>query len=111
MTEVNALNTERGVGTGPTLVELTSLPAVIPVNLADHILGISKSLGQRLRREGTYPVRVLALGYHHRISTADLLVYLGLRLDALTGPSEASDGTISSPSSPDGRKDRQEAAA
>lgn len=54
-----------------------ALPAVIPAALADEILGISQTLGKTLRASGRYPVRVIRLGRLQRVSTADLLQWLG----------------------------------
>lgn len=54
-----------------------ALPAVIPAALADEILGISQTLGKALRASGRYPVRVIRLGRLQRVSTADLLQWLG----------------------------------
>lgn len=62
-----------------TVASLAALPPVIPVAVADEILGIGQTLSKRLRAKGTYPVRILpGLGRHHRVSTMDLLAYLGL---------------------------------
>lgn len=62
-----------------TVASLYSLPPTIPVSMADEILGIGLTLSKRLRAQGRYPVRILpGIGRHHRVSTADLLAFLGL---------------------------------
>ena len=68
-----------------TLADLRRLPPVIRAQEADAILGMSTSLGKRLRAEGTYPVPVLSLGRHHRVPTAPLLALLGLPVGDLSG--------------------------
>jgi hypothetical protein len=76
-----------------TYSDLISLPPVVPVAVCDHILDIGQTLSKRLRASGQYPVRILpGLGRHHRVSTADLLIYLGH--SDVSGRSEAMDGTI-----------------
>lgn len=65
-----------------TVRDLYDLPATIPVTVADEVLGIGQTLSKRLRAQGRYPVRILpGIGRHHRVSTADLLAYLGLPLE------------------------------
>jgi hypothetical protein len=62
-----------------TLADLAELPPVIPVALADEILGIGSTLSKRLRARGQYPIRLLPqIGRHHKVSTADLLAYLNV---------------------------------
>ena len=70
-----------------TPVDLRDLPATIPVATADAILGIGASLSHRLRSEGKYPVRILpSMGRNHRVSSVDLLTYLGIGVEAAPLP-------------------------
>jgi hypothetical protein len=83
-----------------TLASLRTLPPTIPVATADDVLGIGATLSKRLRASGRYPVRILpGIGRHHRVSTADLLAYLGIALDgAPAAPVEADAATGTSAS-------------
>lgn len=65
-----------------TVASLYALPPTVPVSVADEVLGIGQTLSKRLRAQGRYPLRILpGIGRHHRVSTADLLTYLGLPLE------------------------------
>jgi hypothetical protein len=80
-----------------TIAELYQLPAVVPVAVADDILGIGSTLSKGLRAAGEYPVPLLTnRGRHHAVSLAKLLAYLGLPLPtpALTGETRAREGTL-----------------
>lgn len=54
-----------------------SLPAVFPVQTASRVLGIGRNQTYELIRAGRYPVRVLELCGHYRVSKYDLLAFLG----------------------------------
>lgn len=60
-----------------SLADLCELPPVIPAYVADEVLGIGSSLGKALRRQGRYPVPFFSVGRLHKVSTIELLRYLG----------------------------------
>jgi len=61
-----------------TTADLRAGPAVIPLwPDACQALGIGRTLGYELAARGEFPVRVLRLGRAYRISTADLVRFLG----------------------------------
>ena len=59
-----------------TVDEVRALPAVVPIAVADDVLGISRSCAKELRSRGAYPVRVLRLGRLLKVSTAELLTFI-----------------------------------
>jgi len=59
--------------TSPTLGDLPDLPPVLTPPEAFSLLGIGRSLGYRLLREGRFPVQPLRLGHCLRIPTQPLL--------------------------------------
>jgi hypothetical protein len=61
-----------------TREELYQLPAVVKLDLSSRALGMGRTKGQQMAREGRYPVRVLRHGDRYMVSTADLLAYLGI---------------------------------
>jgi hypothetical protein len=72
-----------------TIADLYLLPAVVPVAVADDILGIGSTLSKGLRAAGRYPVPLLRnRGRHHAVSLANLLTYLGLPLPMPTASGE-----------------------
>jgi hypothetical protein len=72
-----------------TIADLYRLPAVVPVAVADDILGIGSTLSKGLRAAGQYPVPLLCnRGRHHAVSLARLLTYLGLPLPTPTATGE-----------------------
>jgi hypothetical protein len=80
-----------------TIADIYRLPAVVPIAVADDILGIGSTLSKGLRAAGEYPVPLLTnRGRHHAISLAKLLAYLGLPLPTptSTGETRAQEGTL-----------------
>ena len=72
-----------------TIADLYRLPAVVPIAVADDVLGIGSTLSKGLRATGGYPVPLLRnRGRHHAVSLASLLTYLGLPLPAPTSTGE-----------------------
>lgn len=65
---------------GMTRRELLALPTVVPLDTASRALGIGRTRGQQMAKAGTYPVRVLTVGTHRKVASADLLEYLGLEV-------------------------------
>ena len=79
------------------IADLYRLPAVVPIAVADDILGVGSTLSKGLRAAGKYPVPLLRnRGRHHAVSLASLLVYLGLPLPTptSTGETPAQEGTL-----------------
>lgn len=73
-----------------TIADLYGLPAVVPVAVADDILGVGSTLSKGLRAAGKYPVPLLRnRGRHHAVSLASLLDYLGLPLPTPPSAGEA----------------------
>jgi hypothetical protein len=72
-----------------TIADLYRLPAVVPIAVADDVLGIGSTLSKGLRAAAEYPVPLLRnRGRHHAVSLASLLAYLGLPLAAPMSTSE-----------------------
>lgn len=57
---------------------LKDLPPTTTVVTACSLLGIGKSIGYRLIKEGAFPVKVIRFGSTYRVVTADLLRLLEL---------------------------------
>lgn len=58
--------------------ELYALPAAVSLETACRAVGLGRNKGYRMARDGQFPVRVLTLGKSYRVSSAELLEYLGL---------------------------------
>ncbi|TXS31149.1 hypothetical protein EAO71_20530 [Streptomyces sp. ms191] len=58
--------------------ELMALPAAIDLDTGNRALGLGRSKGYELAKQGEYPCKVLRLGKAYRVVTADLLNLLGL---------------------------------
>ncbi|MEW1655987.1 hypothetical protein [Streptomyces sp. NPDC093707] len=67
-----------GESHGMTREELLALPAAIDLNTGNRALGLGRSKGYALAKQGQYPCKVLRLGKAYRVVTADLLGLLGL---------------------------------
>lgn len=63
---------------GLTREQLLALPATTDVATAGRALGLGRSKAYELAAAGKFPVRVLRLGKHRRVPTADLLTLLGI---------------------------------
>lgn len=63
---------------GLTRQELLALPAAIDIRTAGRALGLGERKSYGLAQRGEFPVRVLRLGGTYRVSSADLLTYLGI---------------------------------
>ncbi|WP_440902162.1 DNA-binding protein [Actinosynnema sp.] len=63
---------------GMTREELFNLPAVVNLVTAGRALGIGETKTRELARSNAFPVRLLRVGNRYRVSTADILAYLGL---------------------------------
>jgi len=60
-----------------TFNQLYNLPTVVDLMTAARALGISRSKAYRLAQEGQFPCRILRIGTHYRIPTAELRRVLG----------------------------------
>ncbi|MEU5302132.1 hypothetical protein ACH4YO_24320 [Streptomyces noursei] len=67
-----------GKSHGMTREELLALPAAIDLDTGNRALGLGRSKGYALAKQGQYPCKVLRLGKAYRVVTADLLGLLGL---------------------------------
>lgn len=67
-----------GKSHGMTREELLALPAAIDLDTGNRALGLGRSKGYALAKQGQYPCQVLRLGKAYRVVTADLLSLLGL---------------------------------
>lgn len=56
--------------------ELFSLPVMVDLATANRALGIGRTVGYRLARQGQYPVPLIRVGSRYRITRASLLHYL-----------------------------------
>lgn len=63
---------------GLTRRELLALPAAIDIRTAGRALGLGERKSYQLAQDGEFPVRVLRLGGSYRVSSAELLAYLGI---------------------------------
>ncbi|MGW2406025.1 hypothetical protein ACWCXK_16010 [Streptomyces sp. NPDC001739] len=63
---------------GMSREELLALPAAIDLDTGNRALGLGRSKGYALAKQGQYPCKVLRLGKAYRVVTADLLELLGL---------------------------------
>lgn len=60
-----------------TFDQLYNLPTVVDLMTAARALGIGRSEAYRLARDGQFPCRLLRVGTHYHIPTAELLKVLG----------------------------------
>jgi predicted DNA-binding transcriptional regulator AlpA len=58
--------------------ELLSLPAVVDLPTAAHVLGVGRSAAYELVRTGQWPTPVLRLGRLIKVPTAPLLELVGV---------------------------------
>ncbi|UQA94550.1 hypothetical protein [Streptomyces halobius] len=63
---------------GMTREELLALPAAVDLDTGNRALGLGRSKGYALAKQGQSPCKVLRLGKAYRGVTADLLSLLGL---------------------------------
>jgi len=63
---------------GMSREELLELPAAVDLETGNRALGLGRSKGYELAKQGLYPCKVLRLGNAYRVVTADLLALLGL---------------------------------
>lgn len=63
---------------GMTVAELRALPASITPEQGFRAIGLGRTKGYALLRNGEFPARVLRIGGSYRIVTADLLRVLGV---------------------------------
>jgi excisionase family DNA binding protein len=61
-----------------TFDQLYALPTVVDLMTAARALGIGRTKAYRLAHDGQFPVRIIRVGTHYHIPTADLLKILGL---------------------------------
>lgn len=61
-----------------TLDELLSLPVTVDVPTAGRAFSIGRDLSYRLAAEGQFPVPVLRIGRHLRVTRAALFTALGV---------------------------------
>ena len=74
---------------GMTDRELRNLPPMIPLDLSNQALSISRNHGYTLAKRGEYPVRVHRLGNAYRVARADLLRLLGIEVSTAPERSDA----------------------
>jgi hypothetical protein len=61
-----------------TRAELLALPPTTPLSVSNKALGIGRTKGQEMARNGTYPVRLLRVGNRYKAITSELLALLGV---------------------------------
>jgi excisionase family DNA binding protein len=61
-----------------TFGELHALPTVVDLMTAARALGIGRSKAYQLAHDGQFPCRIIRIGTHYNIPTADLLRLLGV---------------------------------
>lgn len=62
----------------PTVDEIRAWPVTVDVIVAGRAWGIGRDQAYRLAREGRFPVPVLRLGRHLRVTRASVLNALGI---------------------------------
>jgi predicted DNA-binding transcriptional regulator AlpA len=62
----------------PTVEEVRSWPVTVDIRTAGRAFGLGRDQAYRLAREGRFPVPVLRLGRHLRVTRAALLEALGV---------------------------------
>lgn len=72
--ETKAPTSQRGM----THAEALALAVMVGLNDANRALGLSRTIGYTLARQGEYPIRVLRLGNQYRVARSDLLRFLGI---------------------------------
>ncbi|MFB7496121.1 helix-turn-helix transcriptional regulator [Streptomyces sp. NPDC056161] len=77
-----------------TVRDLLDLPAVVDVETACRVLGISRSHGYNLARTGDFPCRVLRAGRSFRVVTADLRRILGIQEQAAAANETAATAAV-----------------
>jgi excisionase family DNA binding protein len=60
-----------------TFDQLHALPTVVDFMTAARALGIGRSKAYQLAHDGQFPCRIIHIGTHYNIPTADLLQLLG----------------------------------
>ena len=60
-----------------TFQQLYDLPAVVDLMTAARALGIGRSKAYQLASTGEFPCRIIRIGTHYNIPTAELLKVLG----------------------------------
>jgi len=61
-----------------TFDQLYNLPTVVNLMTAARALGISRSKAYKLAHDGQFPCRLLRVGTHYHVPTAELLKLLGV---------------------------------
>jgi excisionase family DNA binding protein len=61
-----------------TFDQLYALPTVVDLMTAARALGIGRSKAYQLAHAGQFPCRIIRIGTHYNIPTADLLKVLGV---------------------------------
>jgi hypothetical protein len=61
-----------------TFQQLYDLPAVVDLMTAARALGIGRSKAHQLASTGEFPCRIIRIGTHYNVPTADLLKVLGV---------------------------------
>lgn len=61
-------------------IDLTKLPPTMDIVTAARVLGVGRTVGYELVREGGWPTPAIHVGRKIRLPTAPLLAQLGLRL-------------------------------
>ncbi len=66
-------------GKSLTRADLDDLPPVVDLwPTAGQVLGLGRSKTYELAQSGEWPTRLLRLGRHWRVPTAELLAYVGV---------------------------------
>ncbi|EST27338.1 hypothetical protein [Streptomyces roseochromogenus] len=63
---------------GMSREEVLALPVAVDLDTSNRALGLGRSKGYELAKQGAYPCKVLRLGNAYRVVTADLWELLGL---------------------------------
>ncbi|MFB6567363.1 hypothetical protein [Streptomyces noursei] len=65
--------------TALTESEILALPAAVPLEAANRALGLGRTIGYRLAKNGAYPIPVLRVSNAYRCRRADIITYLRIR--------------------------------
>lgn len=61
-----------------TFDQLHALPTVVDLMTAARALGIGRTKAYQLAHDGQFPCRIIRIGTHYNVPTADLLKVLGV---------------------------------
>lgn len=68
--------------TGMSEAEVLALPAAVPLGDANRAIGVGRTMGYRLAKQGDYPIPVNRIASSYRCRRVDILKHLGIHAEA-----------------------------